>query len=171
MAAETDIAAIDNGGANTAAEVRTALTSVLEMPTASMHKTSDQTLGTGGVKVTWDAETFDTDGSIVDLTNNQFDIQEAGYYLAIAHWMWTTTPPTGGSNMYLYKNGTTNVGPIVRVHKAADNYGSLVGTWIINLAATDTLELYVNTSTSSVTARGHATQEELRSHFQILRVG
>lgn len=30
MTAETDIAAIDNGGANTAAEVRTALTSVLE---------------------------------------------------------------------------------------------------------------------------------------------
>lgn len=44
MTAEADIAAIDNGGANTAAEVRTALTSVLDRAGISVVKTSDESV-------------------------------------------------------------------------------------------------------------------------------
>jgi hypothetical protein len=170
MTAETDIAAINDGGANTAAEVRTALTSTLKMPTASMHKTSDQTLTTGGVKVSFQGEDWDTDGSIVDLTNDQFDIQEAGYYLFIAHWQWESPAPADGSQMYLYKNGTTIVGALARVQNNG-SYGSLNASWILNLAATDTIELYIDTATSSVVARGDSTVERLRTTFQLVRIG
>ena len=72
MSAETDIAAIDDSGANTASEVRTALTSVLARGSdthvvAQMYRSSSQTLSNSvDDKIDFNAEDFDTDGSIVN---------------------------------------------------------------------------------------------------------
>lgn len=175
MTAESDIAAIDDGGANTAAEVRTALTSVLaraDKIVASMSRnSSDQTLANAQDQFEFEVKDFDTHGSLADVANDRFVIPtgEDGVYEVSINWPWGATPPVEAI-MEFQVNGTST-GTALRIQtNAEDNFGSMTGSTMFELAAADIVTMVVDTNTSSVVARGHA-DDHLRTRFWIKRVG
>lgn len=103
--ASTEIAAIDDGGANTAAEVRAALERLAAFSGAQMSKTANQEISGTIEEVTWETADYDTD-SYVDLPNNRFVIPWDGYYEVDAVFRWEAT----GENwrhIFVRLNGAT----------------------------------------------------------------
>jgi len=175
MTAETDIAAIDDSGANTASEVRTALTSVLARGSdthvvAQMYRSSSQTLSNSvDDKIDFNAEDFDTDGSIVNTGSSRFDIQDTGYYRVDGYWAWENTRPGVNFRLTIYVNGSeSRMGR--GVASSIEAYGSASISAVISLTASDYVELYAYTDGASATARGHASNPHTRSYMTIQRI-
>lgn len=181
MTAETDIAAIDDGGANTALEVRTALTSVLGradawvngMEAAQMTLSADQTLSNSADdKIDFDLKDYDTDGSLVNLPSSQFVIQVTGYYIVWAYWPWSNPAPDSDGYMTIKVNGS-DAAPLARFDGSTNaQFQGVHNSWLLPLAAADTVEIYANTGgTSNVVARGNNTPTvHTRSTVTLLRV-
>ena len=120
-------------------------------------------------KIDFDTEVFDTDGSLVNIANSRFEIQETGYYLVIGVWHWEDPPPQNDGYMAVYVNGSGGVFPLARGF-AIPNFGGRELVGFGSLTAADTVELYVNTGgASNVEARGGASAE-LRTTFSIVRL-
>ena len=108
MTAEADIIAINDGGSNTAAEARAALTSVLARADAfptfsgvSVYRTTDQLNFTSGADtaIAWDAEKYDTDTYHDNSTNpSRLTVPADGKYLLTVHLGWMNA--TSGDTVY-----------------------------------------------------------------------
>lgn len=112
MTAETDIAAIDDGGANTAAEVRTALTSVLNRADAfsgaSVYRaTTDQAISSAtATTIQFNGEEWDTDAYHDNATNNtRLTVPTSGKYRIEGFITFKNTDATD-RQVRLKKNGT-----------------------------------------------------------------
>jgi len=175
MTAESDIAAIDDSGANTAGEVRTALTSVLARGAdihvaARIYRSSDQSLSSSvDDKIDFNAEQFDTDGDIANTASSRLDIQDTGYYLVNGFWPWTATAPNDGWRVTIYVNGSEAL--MARNQSSYPPiYGSGFVSGILPLSASDYVELYAFTDgQSGVSARGGASAHT-RAYLELIRL-
>jgi hypothetical protein len=116
----------------------------------SAYDTSNQSFGTSLTKVTFTLERFDTNGAY-DTSNSRFTAPVAGLYLVGAHIY-----NTSASRLLLVKNGTT-------VHQyGAAGLGWQEGrfTTVLSLAASDYLELQIDSTAGGQTITKSSTQSE-----------
>ena len=158
MTAETDIAAIDDSGANTAGEVRTALTSVLERADSaigcSLTKSSDQTVPTAThTAITFDGEDYDDGGMHNNSTNTSritIPTGEGGVYVFTGSAEIEQLDDGKHILVYFRKNGTTALDGRGRYWAGSNNvYPSPTFSKIVKLSAGDYVELMVEHSQGS----------------------
>lgn len=150
MSAETDIAAIEDGGKNTAAEVRAALTSVLGRtggyPTFSgtrVSLASDASIAhSSNVTVDWTSEVFDTDTYHDNSTNpSRLTVPATGYYVSTGGLVWDTNT-SGHRFAFIQINGSGNF-----AYSSADaivRSRQTISTGPLLLTAGDYLTIVVN---------------------------
>lgn len=99
-------------------------------------------------KVNLDTELFDTGSNFDNATNYRFTAPAAGFYSFDGAALFTA--PAGGAQTYvsLYKNGAEYVRGTGMNTAGAGNQGGTVGA-IIQLAATDYIELYFFTNSAA----------------------
>ena len=98
MTAETDIAAVNDGGANTAAEVRTALTSVLARGggvTARVSLTTNEALNNSSLTlIPWDQADWDDGSYWAAGSPTLLTVPAAGVYRVTFAWFLTAATST-----------------------------------------------------------------------------
>ena len=96
-------------------------------------------------KITLDTEEFDSDGAFDSTTNYRFTVPagEGGKYLFSASITYLSLTNVTNMQAVLKKNGSAK-GEVVCTYSPAinSNMECLNGVWIIDLAATDYIELY-----------------------------
>jgi len=89
-------------------------------------------------KLVWQTEDFDTDSAFA---SDKFTVPsgEGGKYFFYASWQFAVSTDFTEQRIYFYKNGTA-VDPSIQGHH--DHYGSIQISKIIDLSATDYIEVY-----------------------------
>jgi hypothetical protein len=89
-------------------------------------------------KLAWGTETFDTDSAFA---SDKFTVPagQGGKYFFYASWQTATATDSNEQRIYIYKNGS-GVDPSIQGFH--DHYGSIQISKILNLSATDYIEVY-----------------------------
>jgi len=149
-----------------------ATTNNLLTPAFFIKKTSDQTLTENTyTKITFDSETFDTDGAYA---SDKFTVPtgKAGkYFIGAVIWCDTNTVTNFNyANVAIYVNGSeeTNV-----INDSRNNYTyqhSLNLSYIADLSDNDYVEVYTRISDTSGSPIVHATSGSNYSYFYGYRI-
>lgn len=113
-----------------------------------VYKTADQAVSSGGgpVKVTWNAENFDTDTMHDNVTNNtRITFKTAGIYVVLFQLNYTSTPAEISASILL--NNTTQIAKS-SVQQTTFNCDVLCGT-IYSFAVNDYIEARIEPNTSA----------------------
>jgi hypothetical protein len=110
-------------------------------PSFYVFKSSTQTVNNGVTgKVTFQTESFDTDSAYDNSTNHRFTVPSGkdGKYLFMAHISWVAGN-NFSSTQFFYKNGTA----FNHSTQGTGNYGAKTTFVILDLVATDYVEIFV----------------------------
>jgi len=177
MSAETDIAAIDDSGANTAAEVRTALTSVLARAddgtgrgAVSVYLTSDQTGITTAAAISWDAAEWENNGDFWSSGTNPTRLTipagEGGIY-ACAGAVSIVNGADGNELICWVSVSGTPVRYFARMDVYSADKGIFPYATDLDLSASDYVEVFVQSTSDAVDVRSGAAW----SYCSLRRVG
>ena len=129
-----------------------------------VYKAAAQTLGTGATKVLYDTKTFDTGSNFDAATNHRFTAPVAGFYFFKAQSSCATPSTATNYQLLLYKNGSliltgdqTNV--------ANNAAASISVSGLLQLSATDYIEVFAATSTHSLATTGGAAYDFFSGFF------
>lgn len=144
-------------------------------PAFQVTKSSAQTVSHATTtKVTWDTETFDTDNAFA---SNKFTVPsgEGGKYLFNFHLQVTRGVDSDTYRVYtmLYKNGSQVNLINLNLSGTSGRVLNAGGSQMLNLAASDYIEIYVNTassSTNSISLAGSSTETCVFGGYKLLGV-
>ena len=142
-------------------------------PAFQVTKSTAQTVSHATTtKVTWDTETFDTDSAFA---SNKFTVPsgEGGKYLFNVHLQVTRGVDSDTYRVYtmFYKNGSQVNLINLNLSGTSGRVLNAGGSQILDLAASDYVEIYVNAATSSsnsLTVAGGSTETAFFNGFKIL---
>lgn len=115
--------------------------------------------------IAFTSEAYDTDGFHDNVTNNSritIPTGQGGKYLFTFSMHWTTG--SGIRDLQLYKNGSVIITPSAAIAAQAGSEVALNGTYVLNLVATDYIEVFGYTA-------GGGTETTIASTFTATKLG